>query len=284
MKILFITKPVKIVRDAKTLKIVDENGSRKIPIKILSSVYIFSKVELTDGARNLLLINNKDIYFFTHKGEFVGVLHNAKLNSNYKIRLLQYKYINDLEMAKFFVFKKIEEIEKWTKKSLERYKKKLAEVKKLSEVLGVEGSASLYMFEKVRIILNEAGIEFTKREYRPIKDRVNSVLSFVYTMHYNFLHTIVLNRGFDAYIGFLHKKRGKHMAFVSDLMEGYRVVLTAFVVKLFKDKLLVDDDFKELYLNYEGRKKFIKYYVDLLEHLDHLEFIKSFEEKLYQKG
>jgi hypothetical protein len=100
LKILFVTKPVKIVRDAKTLKIIDENGSRKIPIKILSSVYIFSKVELTDGARNLLLLNNKDIYFFTHKGEFAGVLHNAKLNSNYKIRLLQYKYINDLDMAK----------------------------------------------------------------------------------------------------------------------------------------------------------------------------------------
>jgi len=120
MEVLFVTKPVKLVREAKTLKIIDiENKtSRKIPLRIISSVYLFGNVDLTQGARNLLLENNKEIYYFSSKGEFKGVLHNAKLSSNYKNRLVQYKNLNNLEIAKFIVFKKIEEIEKWTKKSL----------------------------------------------------------------------------------------------------------------------------------------------------------------------
>jgi CRISPR-associated protein Cas1 len=281
MEVLFVTKPVKLVREAKTLKIIDDT-TRKIPIRIISAVFLFGNVELTQGARNLLLENNKEIYFFSSKGEFKGVLHNAKLSSNYKVRLYQYKNLNNLDIAKFIVFTKIEEIEKWTKKSLNRYKEKLKTAKTINEILGVEGSATLYMFAKVKEILNKNGIEFQKREYRPIKDRVNGLFSFVYTVHYNFLHSIVLERGFDPYIGFLHKKRGKHMAFVSDIMEKYRVVLTAFVVKLLKDKLITNDDFDELYLNYEGRKKFLSYYVELLENLNHTDFIDSLKDKLYE--
>jgi CRISPR-associated protein Cas1 len=284
MEVLFVTKPVKLVREAKTLKIIDieNNTSRKIPLRIINSVYLFGNVDLTQGARNLLLENNKEIYYFSSKGEFKGVLHNAKLSSNYKNRLVQYKNLNNLQIAKFIVFKKIEEIEKWTKKSLNRYKEKLNQVQTINEVLGVEGSASLYMFAKVREMLDESGIEFQKREYKPVKDRVNGLLSFIYTIHYNFLHTIVMNKGFDPYIGFLHKKRGKHMAFVSDIMEKYRVILTAFVVKILQDKIVSDDDFEGLYLNYEGRKKFLGHYVELLENLNHTDFIDELQEKLYQ--
>jgi CRISPR-associated protein Cas1 len=114
------------------------------------------------------------------------------------------------------------------------------------------------MFNKVREELGEHSMEFTKREYRPVKDRVNGLFSFVYTLYYQFLHTIILSEGFDPYIGMLHRKRGKHMAFVSDVMEGYRAILTAFVVKLLKEKLIVEDDFDELFFIYN--LKLITYY------------------------
>lgn len=279
MQDLFITKPVKVSRDVKTLKIEDEK-IKKIPVSLIRSVYLFGNVELSQSARNLLLEYSKDIYYFSSKGEFKGVLHNSKLNSNYKNRLLQYKNIYNLEISKFIVNKKIETIEEYTQKSLKRYKDKLNNVNSLNEILGVEGSASVYMFNKVREELAEHSIEFTKREYKPVKDRVNGLFSFVYTLYYQFLHTIILSEGFDPYIGMLHRKRGKHMAFVSDVMEGYRAILTAFVVKLLKEKLIVEDDFDELFLNYEGRKKFISYYLSLLEELNHKEFLDEIKNKL----
>jgi len=279
MQNLFITKNLKIVREAKMLKIEGEK-LRKIPVNLINGVYLFGNVELTNGARNLLLDYSKDIYLFNSKGEFKGVVTNSKLKSNYRYRLLQYKNIDNLEIAKFIVLKKIEEIEKYTKKSLNRYKEKLKTTTNLNEVLGVEGSSSIYLFNKVREKLNDVGIKFEKREYRPAKDRVNSVLSFVYKLHYGILHTIILNEGFDVYIGFLHKKRGTHMAFVSDVMEGYRVILTAFVVTLFINKKLSDEDFNGIYLNYEGRKKFLRYYLDLIEEMDNNSFLEEIKRKL----
>ena len=286
MEILFITKSVKIVRESKVLKIIDEDENsfhKRVPIKLIKSVYIFANADLTASARNLLLEYGKDIYFFSNKGEFRGVLHNAKLRSNYKNRLLQYKYIENLEIAKFIILKKIEEIEKFTNRSLNRYKEKLSMANSLNEILGVEGQASIYMFDKIRDMLKEKGIEFKKREYKPPKDMVNSALSFVYSLHYAFLHTIVLEKGFDPYIGFLHKKRGTHMAFVSDLMEGYRVVLSAFVVTLFKKELITKEDFKdeEVYFTFEGRRKFLKYYLEFLRNIDNEWFINDLEDKLY---
>lgn len=280
MQDLFITKPVKIIRESKMLKVEGEKHLKKIPINLIKSVFLFGAVELTRGARNLLLDNNKDIYFFNEKAEFKGVLSNAKLKSNYKYRLLQYKNIDNLDLAKFIVLKKIESIEEYTQKSLNRYKEKLNEVNSLNEILGVEGSSSVYMFSKIREILNSHNIEFQKREYRPVKDRVNGLLSFVYSLYYGFLHTIILNEGFDPYIGFLHKKRGTHMAFVSDVMEEKRAILSHFVVSLLINKKITNEDFDELYLNYEGRKKFISYYLDLIEKMNHTSMIEEIKERL----
>ena len=279
MQNLFITKKVKIIRESKMLKIEGEK-LKKIPVNLINGVYLFGNVELTNGARNLLLEYSKDIYIFDTKGEFKGVITNSKLKSNYKYRLLQYQNIDNLDIAKFIVLKKIEEIEKYTKKSLNRYKAKLKEVTSLNEVLGVEGSSSIYLFQKVREKLNSKGIEFEKREYRPVKDRVNSLLSFVYNLHYGVLHTIILNEGFDVYVGFLHKKRGTHMAFVSDVMEGYRVILTAFVVALLTNEKITKEDFEGIYLSYEGRKKFLRYYLDLLEEMDNKSFLEEIKNML----
>jgi hypothetical protein len=39
MEVLFVTKPVKLVREAKTLKIIDDT-TRKIPIRIISAVFL----------------------------------------------------------------------------------------------------------------------------------------------------------------------------------------------------------------------------------------------------
>jgi len=280
LKDLFITRPVKISRDAKSLKI-EKGNFKKIPVSLIRSVYIFGNAELNNSARNLLLEYSKPIYLFSSKGEFKGIIHNTKLKSNYKNRILQYKNIDNLDIAKFIVKKKIETIEHYTKRSLNRYKEKLENAKNLNEILGVEGSCSRYMFEKIKEDLAKVGIEFKGRQFRPVKDRVNSLLSFTYSLYYMFLHTVILEEGFDPYIGFLHKKRGTHMAFVSDVMEGYRVYLSAFVVKILKKQIIKNEDFKdEIFLSYEGKKKFISYYLDFIKILNNSSFLEEIKIKL----
>jgi CRISPR-associated protein Cas1 len=180
------------------------------------------------------------------------MLVNSHFDSNYKLRLRQYENFGNIEFAKLIVLKKLETIEKYTS-AMDRYKKKIEKVKTLNEILGIEGSASAYMFLKFKEELEKIGIfEFTKRVYRPVKDRINGLLSFLYTLYYSYLYGEVISEGFDPFIGFLHIKRGKHAVFVSDMMEEARVELTFLAVEILKD--IYEDGFEGIYLNSDARK------------------------------
>lgn len=258
---LFISQKVTIHRNNKQLKLVFENLSKDIPISIIENLFLIgSGITLTNGARSLLLENNKSIFYYTAGYKMQGVLSNTKLQSNYRNRLFQYDAYNlkALDISKHIVQKKINSMEKVFDLHLNKYRHKIYDVANHTELLGVEGIATTSMFKIFKKYLLASKIEdFKKREYRPTKDKVNGILSFTYTLYSNLLYGLVLSEGYDPYIGFLHKKRGTHYAFVSDLIEYDRANLTKFVLLLFVKKVLNDEDFDGIYLNTDGRKKFL---------------------------
>ena len=274
---LFITQNCIIRRDKKSLKIELEDSNKIVPLSIVDNVYIFgSFINLTAGARGLLLDNNHDIFFYTNSYKLQGVLSNTKLKSNYKNRLYQYKNMENLNIAKFIVAEKIEQIAKilgkkikhqtmYEKNMVTKLKEQTYQVSTLNELLGVEGSASGYMFSKLRKAFAKIGIDFPKREYRPPKDKINALLSFTYTLYSSVLYSLVLAEGLDPYIGILHKKRGTHFAFVSDLIEFDRPFLSVWVFDQFVRKNITEDDFDGIYLTYEGRKKFLVHFGKMVE-------------------
>jgi len=113
------------------------------------------------------------------------------------------------------------------------------------------------MFAKFKEELEKREIfEFKKRTYRPVEDRINGVLSFLYTLYYSYLYAEVIAEGLDPYVSFLHIKRGTHAALVSDLMEEARVLLTWLLLEFIEE--IYEDKFEELYLTPEGRKIVLK--------------------------
>jgi len=133
-------------------------------------------------------------------------------------------------------------------------------------------------YKKFKEELQDIGIdEFKKREYRPVKDRVNGLLSFLYTLYYSFLHSVVVSEGFDPYIGFLHIKRGRHLAFVSDMMEEARIYLTKLAVEILEE--VYPDGFDGLYLDYETRKIVLKKFDNFIETYENT-LLKEIKEKL----
>jgi CRISPR-associated protein Cas1 len=249
---LYVTNNQEIKREGNTLKIED----KKVPLSIVKNLFIFGSANLTKSARNLLLKNSKPVYFFDYRYNLLGLLINPHYDSNYKIRLSQYKNINNLEFAKLIVNKKIETIEEFTS-SMKRYKDKIKKADNPNSLLGIEGNASVFMFSKFRQFLEEIGIfEFQKRTYRPVKDKINGLLSFLYSLYYAYLYGEVISEGFDPYIGFFHIKRGKHAVFVSDMMEEARVKLTFLAIEILKE--IYKDGFDGLYLNSEARKFVLK--------------------------
>ena len=270
---LYITNNQEIKRDGSTIKI--EN--KKIPLSVIKNVFVIGNSSITKSARNILLKHSKPIYFFDYKYNLLYMVINDHFNSNYKIRLAQYQNFNNLELAKFIVLKKIEEIEKYTF-SMDRYKNQLNETNNLNSILGIEGNASIYMFKKFREKLEEIGIsDFKKREYHPVKDKINGLLSFLYSLYYTYLYTEIISEGFDPYIGFLHIKRGKHAVFVSDMMEEARVKLTFLAVDILKD--IYEDGFDELYLNTESRKFVLKEFDNFLNSYENT-LLRDTKEKL----
>ncbi len=85
--------------------------------------------------------------------------------------MLQYSSVQNksLEISQWIINSKIEKIENYYGRSLERYKKKLKEVESISSILGIEGTSSKFLFEKIKDELKDTNIKFEGRDYRPPK-------------------------------------------------------------------------------------------------------------------
>jgi len=110
-KNLFITQNCTINRDAKSLKIEFEDNITQVPLGIIENLFLVgSGIKLSNGARGLLLENNKMISFYTSHYKLQGILSNTKLQSNYRNRLFQYDAYKtkQLEISKYIVSNKIQ--------------------------------------------------------------------------------------------------------------------------------------------------------------------------------
>jgi CRISPR-associated protein Cas1 len=94
----------------------------------------------------------------------------------------------------------------------------------LDRLRGIEGDAASAYFEVFNdlIISQKADFSFTNRNRRPPLDRVNSLLSFVYTMLYHDMRSALETTGLDPAVGFLHRDRPGRMSLALDLMEEFR--------------------------------------------------------------
>ncbi|MGW5219903.1 CRISPR-associated endonuclease Cas1 [Nocardia sp. NPDC004085] len=97
----------------------------------------------------------------------------------------------------------------------------LAETTSLSEVLGIEGSASRDYFQSVARMADPLW-EFTGRARRPPPDPVNAMLSYGYTLLCHEAIAALQAAGLDPMVGYLHQHRWGRPALALDLMEEFR--------------------------------------------------------------
>ena len=267
-KNIYVISNYTLKRDGNIIKI----DNSKIPISLIHNIFIIGKATISRSAQNLLLKNNKMIFFLDNQYRLIGILSKTIYDSDYNLRLKQYQKAQNIKIASFIVKKKIEAIAKTTQKSMDRYLKKIDKVSSINELLGIEGIASNYMFAKFKERLEENGIyEFSKRSFRPAPDRVNALLSFLYTLYYSLAYAMLIGEKLDPYIGFLHTKRGKHAACASDIMEEARVYLTFLAIDILKEIL---EEFNGKYLTYKGLKK-------VLNHFDN--FVQNYQNNLIKE-
>jgi len=159
---------VKVSKVGKRL--VFENKEKRISVllKDLYAVLVFGKASFSGDALNLLMQEDVPVFFLSRFGSLKGFILTEVLLSNYNNRLEQYRLFltKRLEVAKFFVIKKLEAIERTFFVDLSSEKLQVEEARDLDTLRGIEGKASVKMFKEVKKDLKETEFSFKGRDYR----------------------------------------------------------------------------------------------------------------------
>jgi len=218
-----------------------------IPLTNIDGILIFGKSYLTSEAISLCMKKQIPIILFTIYGQIKGQILPPVSSEATSKRIKQFGlfFFKRFEIAKYLVKRKCIEIEQTFNVDLDEFKLKIDEVVDYEALLGIEGVVSKIMFQKFKDIISDTSFEFLDRNYYPPKDEVNALLSFLYTLGYNLAIGIIVLKGFDPFISFLHTKRGKHAVFASDLMEIIRPKLTLFSANLIVNNKITKEDFEK---------------------------------------
>lgn len=142
------------------------------------------------------------------------------------------------------------------------------EEKDLDRLRGIEGDSAHAYFNIFNdlIVSQKADFSFRDRNRRPPMDRVNAILSFVYTMLYHDLRSALETTGLDPAVGFLHRDRPGRMSLALDIMEEFRpfladrLVLSLINLKQVGPKDLTVSESGAVLLSEKGRKAVVSAY------------------------
>ncbi len=144
----------------------------------------------------------------------------------------------------------------------------------LDNIRGFEGRAANDYFGLFNdlIVAQKEDFIFTGRNRRPPLDRVNCLLSFLYSLLlYHDTRSALETVGLDPAVGFLHRDRPGRLSLALDLMEEFRPVLAdrlalslinlgqvrkkGFTVTESGAVVMDDDTRKTLLIEYQKRKQ-----------------------------
>lgn len=113
---------------------------------------------------------------------------------------------------------------------------------------GLEGEAARQYFGGLNLIVRpdaRAAFQMDGRSRRPPRDRLNALLSFLYSMLMNDCRSAIEAAGLDPQVGFLHALRPGRAALALDLMEEFRAVADRLALTLINRGQIGASDFIE---------------------------------------
>lgn len=277
--------------DNDTVKIkVDSETKLRMPLMRLSGIVVFGRVSLTpfliqrcaEDGRNLVWLNE----YGRFKARVTGPTHG-----NVLLRRSQHLALSDgssaLQIARQCVAGKLqnsrnvllrgardaqdEHIRQALSEVAEHFAGAIGETKgcdDLNWLRGIEGEAARAYFGVFGLLLRNVSEEFEMhgRSRRPPRDRVNTLLSFLYALIRAECSAALESVGLDPQVGFLHALRPGRPALALDLMEEFRpFVADRLTLTLINRKQVQEKHFDELpggafHLNEEGRKVVLQAY------------------------
>ncbi len=277
-KALYLNTPGHYVSKKGGQLVVKEKGRAVADFRLidLHHLALFGPVQISTAAIHALCERDIPITYFSMGAWFYGMTRGHSLK-NVFTRIEQFQRAGQpdsaLECARLFVYGKIRnqrtllmrnhrQPEKGVLRLLKGLANAAVHARSLYQLLGTEGTASLFYFQNFSGMLKRGVPEedrgneldsahqssfpffFDTRNRRPPRDPVNALLSLTYSLLAKECVLAAYAVGFDPYVGFLHQPRFGRPALALDLMEEFRpLVADSTVLTLVNTGMVAERDF-----------------------------------------
>ncbi len=294
---LFVTtQGAYLSKDGETVAVkIEQKTVLRIPIHTLDGIVCFGSVGCSPYLMGFCAENDVAISFLTEYGKFLAMV-KGPVSGNVLLRRKQFRMADkpdvSAQVAGFVLTGKLANCRTVLERCLRDHSEKVdqALVKKVSNRLsiyirkelqkedldilrGIEGDAAhqyFSVFDEL-IFQQKDDFSFSGRNRRPPTDRVNCLLSFVYTLLVHDVRSALESVGLDTSVGFLHRDRPGRPGLALDMMEEFRPFLAdrlvlsminrgqvrpdGFVVKESGAVHMDDDTRKTVLTTYQKRKQ-----------------------------
>jgi CRISPR-associated protein Cas1 len=267
---------------------VEHEKKLQVPLHHIGGLVCFGNVMVSPALMHRLADEGKSLVLLEESGRFKARLEGP-VSGNILLRQAQYRLATDpafaLEIARTIVAGKLknsrsvilrgarESFDSGEAAALTRVANDLAaslravkEALDLDALRGLEGEAARTYFAALNLIVKPQlrdSFALNGRTRRPPLDRLNALLSFLYSMSMNDCRSALESVGLDPQLGFLHAVRPGRAALALDIQEEFRAMLSDRLALTLVNRGQVsaeDFDLREggaVMLNDKGRRKVI---------------------------
>jgi CRISPR-associated protein Cas1 len=247
---------------------VDKEVKLRVPIHTLGGVVCFGQVSCSPFLMGFAAERGLGFSFLTEKGRFLARVLGP-VSGNVLLRREQFRRADNLdvsaEVARSIITAKIINARRVLQRTLRDHGAKIdgealeKEIGHLQGCLhrlqqpvgldlarGIEGEAANGYFGVFNhlILSAESEFRFAGRSRRPPLDRINCLLSFIYTLLAHDVRSALECVGLDSEVGFLHRDRPGRHGLALDVMEEFRAfVADRLALSLINLGQIKKDDF-----------------------------------------
>jgi CRISPR-associated protein Cas1 len=258
-----------LAKDGETVAVrINGEVALRVPIHTLDSIVCFGNVGCSPFLLGFCGERGVGLSFLTEHGRFLARVQGP-VAGNVLLRREQYRRADDLSfsarMAASCVLGKVANCRTALLRAMRDHEDKVdlaalreaidrlsASIRRLQEdglsldaARGVEGDAARVYFGVFDhlIVRDKAHFFLHQRNRRPPLDRINCLLSFLYTLVLHDIRSALETVGLDPAVGYLHRDRPGRAGLALDLMEEFRPMADRLALSLVNLGQIQHDQF-----------------------------------------